>query len=105
LKISFSNSVITDLDEIKSYYLEQGIAEVGDDINASAFSHIETLLDHPDIGRVVPEFEQQHIREFIHSPYRIIYLRGDSHIQIIRIWRSERLLSINQVNELRAKFI
>jgi plasmid stabilization system protein ParE len=97
--ILFSNSALSDLDEIKRYYLELGAVEVGDDIVASAFSHIETLVDHPDIGRVVPEFEQQHIRELIHSRYRIIYLRGESHIQVIRIWRSERLLNINQVNE------
>ncbi len=99
MTILFSNSALSDLDEIKRYYLELGAVEVGDDIVASAFSHIETLVDHPDIGRVVPEFEQQHIRELIHSPYRIIYLRGESHIQVIRIWRSERLLNINQVNE------
>jgi toxin ParE1/3/4 len=61
--ILFSNSALSDLDEIKRYYLELGAVEVGDDIVASAFSHIETLVDHPDIGRVVPEFEQQHIRE------------------------------------------
>lgn len=99
MKISFASSVLGDIEEIKSYYLEQGVPEVGDDIVASAVAHAEMLLDHPDIGRVVPEFDQQYIRELIHSPYRIIYLRGDQLIQIIRIWRSERLLSINQVNE------
>ena len=99
MKISFASSVLGDIEEIKSYYLEQGVPEVGDDIVESAVAHVETLLDHPDIGRVVPEFDQQYIRELIHSPYRIIYLRGDQLIQIIRIWRSERLLSINQVNE------
>lgn len=99
MKISFASSVLGDIEEIKSYYLEQGVPEVGDDIVESAVAHVETLLDHPDIGRVVPEFDQQHIRELIHSPYRIIYLRGDQVIQIIRIWRSERLLGINQVNE------
>ena len=99
MKISFASSVLGDIEDIKSYYLEQGVPEVGDDIVESAVAHVETLLDHPDIGRVVPEFDQQHIRELIHSPYRIIYLRGDQVIQIIRIWRSERLLSINQVNE------
>ena len=78
---------------------------MGDGIIASAFSHIEALVDHPDIDRVVPEFDQQHIGELIHAPYRIVYLRGDSHIQIIRIWRSERLLNINQVNEPTANFI
>ena len=99
MKISFASSVLGDIEDIKSYYLEQGVPEVGDDIVESAVAHVETLLDHPDIGRVVPEFDQQYIRELIHSPYRIIYLRGDQLIQIIRIWRSERLLSINQVNE------
>lgn len=105
MKISFSNSALSDLDLIKQYYLEQAVPEIGEEIIASAFAHIETLLDHPDIGRVVPEFDQQHIRELIHPPYRLVYLRGDSHIQIIRIWRSEQLLDINQVNEPRTKFI
>lgn len=105
MKISFSSSAYSDLEEIGIYYLEQGVPEIGEDIIVSAVAHAETLLDHPDIGRVVPEFDLQHIRELIHPPYRIIYLRGKQVIQIIRIWRSERLLSINQVNEPQTKFI
>jgi toxin ParE1/3/4 len=99
VEISFSKSAISDLEDIKAYYLELDIPAVGNDFIASIFQHIRTLADHPDIGRVVPEFTENHIRELIHPPYRIVYLRGLGALQIIRIWRSERLLEINQVNE------
>jgi toxin ParE1/3/4 len=99
VEISFSKSALSDLEEIKAYYLELDIPTVGDDLVTSIFQHIETLVDYPEIGRVVPEFTENHIRELIHPPYRIVYLRGLNSLQIIRIWRSERLLEINQVNE------
>jgi toxin ParE1/3/4 len=99
VEITFSQSAISDLEDIKAYYLGIDIPEVGNDLVISVFAHIETLIDHPDISRVVPEFGEEHIRELIHPPYRIVYLRGLGSLQIIRIWRSERLLEINQVNQ------
>jgi plasmid stabilization system protein ParE len=99
MEISFSKSAISDLEDIKAYYLELDIPAVGADLVISIVEHIETLLDYPDIGRVVPEFGEEHIRELIHPPYRIVYLRGLGSLQIIRIWRSQRLLEIDQVNQ------
>lgn len=99
LEISFSKSAISDLEEIKAYHLELDIPAVGADLVISVVEHTETLVDYPDIGRVVPEFTENHIRELIHPPYRMVYLRGSNSLQIIRIWRSEILLEINQVNE------
>ena len=99
VEILFSKSALSDLEEIKAYYSGLDIPTVGDDLFISIFQHIETLIDYPDIGRVVPECTENHIRELIHPPYRIVYLRGLKSLQIIRIWRSERLLEINQVNE------
>ncbi len=54
--------------------------------------HIGTLSDNPDIGRMVPEFEDKKIRELIHPPFRIVYLRESNSIHVVRIWRSERLI-------------
>jgi toxin ParE1/3/4 len=51
-------------------------------------------MDHPDIGRIVPEFNQPSIREIIHPPFRIVYLRELEVIKVIRIWRRERLLAL-----------
>ncbi len=96
MKITLSGSALDDLENIKAYYLEQMVAEIGENFVVAIFKHIETLADHPDIGRIVPEFNENHIRELIHPPFRIVYLRGKSSIQIIRIWRSERLLSLSE---------
>jgi len=98
VKLSFSDSVILDLQNIKAFYAEEGVPAVGGDFVVSIFEHIETLVDHPDIGRVVPEFGEQHIRELIDPPYRIVYLREVKSIQIIRIWRNERLLHLPEDN-------
>ena len=94
MNISFSKSAIDDLKEISAYYLEQGIPQIGQDFVASIIEHIERLSMHPDIGRVVPEFNDESIRELIHSPFRVVYLRDSKSIKIIRVWRSERLLKL-----------
>ncbi len=60
----------------------------------SIIDYIQTLSDNPDIGRKVPEFDEEKIRELIHPPFRIVYLREKSSIHIIRVWRSERLLEL-----------
>ena len=60
----------------------------------SIIDYIQTLSDNPDIGRKVPEFDEEKIRELIPPPFRIVYLREKSSIHIIRVWRSERLLEL-----------
>jgi len=94
VNISFSKSAIKDLEGIKEYYSEQGVPQIGQEYVAAIIEHIETLIAHPDIGRVVPEFNDELIRELIHSPFRVVYLREIKSIKIIRVWRSERLLKL-----------
>ncbi len=94
MNISFSKSAIEDLRGIKEYYLEQGVPQIGQEFVASIVEHVETLSSHPDIGRVVPEFDDESIRELIHSPFRVVYLRESKSIKVIRVWRSERLLKL-----------
>lgn len=92
MKIFISNSAFNDLENIKEYYQEEGVPHVGKQFVISIIDHIQTLRDNPDIGRIVPEFDEVKIRELIHSPFRIVYLREQSSIHVIRVWRSERLL-------------
>ena len=79
---------------MRGYYQEQGVPEVGSRLVAELMEHIERLTDHPDIGRIVPEFEAPDLRELIHPPFRIVYWRKAKHLSIIRIWRSERQLRL-----------
>ncbi|MBL4832493.1 MAG: type II toxin-antitoxin system RelE/ParE family toxin [Pseudomonas sp.] len=92
MKISFSNSALEDLKEVQAYYNEQEVPEVGSRHLTEIFERVESLPDNPQLGRVVPEFDEPHIREIIHPPYRIVYMLDSKSIQIIRVWRSERLL-------------
>ncbi len=92
MKILISGSAFDDLESMLDYYREQGVPEVGQNFASAIFDHIQTLTDHPDIGRMVPEFSEETIREIIHPPFRIVYLREPTTVQIIRVWRSERLL-------------
>ena len=46
----------------------------------------------PQLGRVVPEFNQASLREIVRRPYRIIYQVNDAaeRIEVIRFWHGAR---------------
>ena len=94
VSIRFAESAVADLEALKSWYSEQGVADVGDRLVEEIFTHIEALRDHPKMGRIVPEFGQPFLRELIHPPFRIVYRREPRHVRIVRVWRSERLLAL-----------
>lgn len=94
MKIEFAESAVCDLEDVRTYYTEQQIPQVGENFILEIINHIETLVDNPEIGRQVPEFQMPSIRELIHSPFRIVYVLNEASIQIIRIWRSERLMQL-----------
>ena len=94
MKTLISNSAFSDLEDIKEYYAEQGVPDVGINFISEIFAHVETLSDHPQTGRPVPEFDDDSIREVIHPPFRVIYLLEKKVIHIVRVWRSERLLKL-----------
>ena len=92
IKISLVESAIEDLEDILNYYSEQKVPHVGKRVVSQVLEDIECLKNQPDMGRIVPEFEQNRLRELIRPPFRIVYLRESSKIRIVRVWRSERLL-------------
>lgn len=94
MKISISASAYEDLQGIKIYYQNEGVPQVGENFVKAIIKHIETLAENPMIGRMVPEFEEEEIRELIHPPFRVVYLYEKNRVHIIRVWRSERLLII-----------
>ena len=60
------------------------------------FKEAEVLEKFPETGRIVPEIEDDTIRELILGSYRIIYqLISKDSIAIITVHHSKRLLSNN----------
>jgi plasmid stabilization system protein ParE len=92
MKILFTHSAYSDLEAIKEYYLEEGVPHIGEEFVLSIMSHVQTLKQHQDIGRLVQEFDNPNIRELIHAPFRVVYLREKGAVHIVRVWRSERIL-------------
>ena len=100
--ISFAESAIRDLEEVQAWYTEQGVPDVGARLVEEVFQRVQDLADHPEMGRVVPEFDQAFLRELIHPPFRIVYWRDPQRVRIVRVWRSERLLLLPTADNERS---
>lgn len=94
MQLRIAQSALEDLQTIQAYYKELNAPHIGDDFVVAILEHCEMLRLHPDAGRIVPEFNQTYIRELIHSPFRVVYLRQAKEIALIRVWRSERQLEL-----------
>ena len=55
-------------------------------------SETERLRESPELGRIVPEYRSDNLREILFRPYRIVYrLDHDRKLcQIARVWHSAR---------------
>lgn len=72
---------------------------IAGDSSQNAARMIERLIDRaegmvafPQSGRVVPEYEQENIREIIEPPYRIIYYTLPDRIDVLTVMHGARLL-------------
>jgi len=92
MKLIIAQSALHDLQDIRIYYEEQGVPQIGLRFIEAILAHAQTLLQHPDSGMMVPEIESEHILEIIHPPFRVVYLPRAKTINLVRVWRSERAL-------------
>ena len=55
-------------------------------------SQTDRLQTFPELGRIVPEYRSQNIREIIFRPYRIVYrVNPDRRVcEIARVWHAAR---------------
>ncbi len=92
--IEFAESALCDLEGILAWYAEQQVPDVGERLVRELFTRTEQLVDFPESGRIVPEFGVKTVRELIHPPFRLVYRIDPAVIWIVRVWRSERLLTL-----------
>jgi toxin ParE1/3/4 len=71
-KLIWAPSAYYDLKDIASYIAEASPQNAIRFVK-SIFKNIEQLIDFPELGRIVPEFNDPSIREIIRKPCRIIY--------------------------------
>ena len=92
-RVSFAPSAITNVEEIRSWYADQQALEVGERLVREIVDAVLRLADFPESGRMVPEFGLAQLREIIHPPFRIVYRLDNERVRVVRVWRSERLMT------------
>ena len=92
--ISFTISAVHDLEDIRRWYSDNNVPEVGERLIGEVVSCLEQLTEFPECGRIVPEFGVAHLREIIMPPFRVVYRHEKSKIRVVRVWRSERQLKM-----------
>ncbi len=99
LKIKWTTYALEDINSIAEFIAKDSeyyaIVQV-----ERFFQQVLILETHPNAGRRVPEIDRDDIREIIEGNYRIIYkIYSKSHIDILTVHHSSRLLSNNPFSE------
>lgn len=73
-------------------FIAQDNPPVAEEFGYRLMSKVDVLAEFPLLGRIVPEEDDETVRELILRPYRIIYqVRADGRdIAIVRIWHGAR---------------
>jgi toxin ParE1/3/4 len=73
-------------------YIAQHNSDAAARLGFELITRAESLANFPEIGRRVPEFNSQDLREIICRSYRIIYRlqHRDQRIEIVRFWHGAR---------------
>ncbi len=90
-KIIWSSQARDDLQDIVSFIAADNPA-AAQSFGFRLMSKVDVLADFPQLGRVVPEENDEAIREIILRPYRIVYqvLADGQTVAIARIWHGAR---------------
>ena len=91
MKILFTKRSKTDILEIIRY-ISQDNPLAANELADSIFDSIKNLDKFPHLGRVVPEYSEETIREIIKGQYRIVYKidQPTEEIYILTIHHSNR---------------
>ena len=90
-QIVWSKVALADLRDLVRYIARDNREAAGRFGNLIV-SKVETLGPFPRIGRIVPEFRDDRLREIIITPYRIVYEIDDAAVtlSILRVWHGAR---------------
>ena len=90
-RIVWSRLALSDLRDLVRYIAkdDRNVAKRFGDL---IVSKVESLQSFPRIGRIIPEYREDRLREIIIAPYREVYEIADESmtLSILRIWHGAR---------------
>jgi len=96
MRIIWSPLAIDKVSEIADYIAKDKSSAAEKWIN-TMFSKVEQLESSPEIGRIVPEINNNQFRELIYGNYRIIYRVEKKQISILTVRHGKQILPINEI--------
>ena len=90
-QIVWSEIALSDLRDLVRY-IARDDRQVAGRFGDLIVSRVESLQSFPRIGRIVPEYREECLRELIVPPYRIVFEIDDDamKLSILRIWHAAR---------------
>lgn len=81
-----------ELDAIIEYYERVGAADFAAILEEKVIEHMRRLEHFPRMGRVVPEIEDDAVREVLYRNYRIVYVvdRDEEEVEVLTIFHSSQ---------------
>ena len=92
MRIIWSETASMRANEILDYIAKDSVNESKKWIK-KVLTEVDRLEIFPEFGRVVPNFNDEYLREIIFGSYRIIYELKKDAIEILTVWHSRRLLN------------
>jgi toxin ParE1/3/4 len=80
-----------------AHYIAQDEPSAAEKWVNTVFSKVEQLKTSPEIGRIVPEINNNQLRELIYVNYRIIYRIEKEQISILTIRHGKQILPIDEI--------
>tara|TARA_Y100001934_G_scaffold22082_1_gene24878 strand:- start:669 stop:971 length:303 start_codon:yes stop_codon:yes gene_type:complete len=90
-KIVWTNTALADLHDLVRY-IEADNQLAANRMGELIIRKVDILVSSPRVGRMVPEYRDDLLRELIVSPYRLVYELNDlKHTaSVLRIWHGAR---------------
>ena len=90
--VRVAESAAQDLEDIIVWYTSKNVPEVGANLLTRIREHLSQIELFPRSGRIVPEYNDPSIRELVIPPFRVVYRLDEARANVVRVWRSERLM-------------
>ena len=90
-RVVWSETALADLRDLVRY-IARDDRQVAKRFGDLIVTKVQSLQTFPRIGRIVPEYRDDRLRELIMAPYRIVYEIDDEimTLAILRIWHGAR---------------
>ncbi|MBL7789015.1 MAG: type II toxin-antitoxin system RelE/ParE family toxin [Chitinophagales bacterium] len=97
VKIVWTDEAMKNMLDIHDYIVHRGSKFYAAQTLRKIKSHVKVLSKYIRIGKIVPEFNAENIRELIEGNYRIVYrVKDDELAEIISVYHSYR--DMNKLN-------